>query len=651
MADADGEPARARRGRAPRTRQAALPDTPDPIDIAMEQVNAGGGGPAALLLANQNRLVEAQIHELHLKRVTRFIVLSLILALLVAALALVVEASRTNSLIVEPLQVPPALAQNGLTGEAVASRLLDRLKIMQKAGTSARAANDYSNAWTGDIKVVVPQADVSVGDVWRLMLVWLGHETRITGEIVRTPAGLAVTVRAGSHPAERFEGPEMAIEDLLQKSAESVFRDTQPYRYASYLLSAGRAPEYEQVLRGLTDDESPVERKWAYVGLCGHRRREGRFREAVEMADRALAIDPHMTQALGNKASALLSLGHYEEALQNFRATAESRRRRRPKDFDRRRYAEDRREDAGNIGALSGDFATLIQLARPEAESLPTEERRRSGGSNLSYVLAYNHDVSGALAAARNIVGLRSANTPEQAALADAFRRVRPFMVLRDSERTRAEIPDTLRTFQRVLAAEAVRPNPQVSAARPQLFFPELVVALAIAGDRIGAARLAAQMPADCYPCLSARGRIAALGGDREVAHRLFAEAVRQGPSLPFAYSDLGELKLEAGDLKGAIDAFRAANQRGPRWADPLKYWGDALARQGDHVGAARKYAAAAERAPRWGALHVEWGKVLWWTGRHEEARAKFRAAARMDLNGPDRTRLQRIWAGLRGRT
>ncbi len=649
MADVDRSPGRLKRRRTASRPAPLLPDTPDPVDIAMEQVNAGGAGPAAALLRNQNILVQAQIEELRLKRVTRFLILSLVLGLLVTFAALIVKASQSTAMIVEPFEVPPALAQNGLTGEAAASRLLDRLSAMQKASTSARAATDYANAWSGDIKVVVPQTGASVGELWRLMRSWFGKETRITGEIVRTPAGLAVTIRAGSLAADRFEGPEAALDDLLQKAAESIFRATQPYRYGTYLVSVGRYAEDEQVMRALTADESPVERKWAYLGLSGSRLREGRIRDANLMLDRALAIDPRMTMALANKGANMIALGHDEEALRLFRATAASRAR-QPSDFDRRRSIDDRRFDTYNIASLLGDYDTVIRIMRPQSEILFPEERGRSGGSTLSNALALNHDSSGAVAAARQIVGKRSSASPEQAALVDAFLRMRPAVVLGDRGRVRATIPDVVRAYRRLIEAEVVRPDPPRAAGRKQGFLPEFSFAMAMAGDMEGAAGIAAQMPPDCYQCVRARGRIAALQGDTAAARNWFAEAIRQGPSLPFAYSDQGELLAAGGDLEGAITRFKEANSRGPRWADPLKYWGDALTRKGDHEAAARKYAAAAERAPRWGALHIEWGRALWHIGRHYDARAKFRAAARMDLAGADRARLERILAAVKGR-
>jgi Tfp pilus assembly protein PilF len=156
---------------------------------------------------------------------------------------------------------------------------------------------------------------------------------------------------------------------------------------------------------------------------------------------------------------------------------------------------------------------------------------------------------------------------------------------------------------------------------------------------------LLAPLELDCYPCLIARGEVAAAKGDPATARRWLAEAAWQGPSLPYAHEALGRLLVAVGDHAGAEAAFAEAARIQPRWADPLKHHGDLLARSGHHERAARLYQKAARHAPRWGALHIAWGQVLWRAGQQENARAKFRAAAAMGLSPADTVRLRRLAA------
>ena len=132
---------------------------------------------------------------------------------------------------------------------------------------------------------------------------------------------------------------------------------------------------------------------------------------------------------------------------------------------------------------------------------------------------------------------------------------------------------------------------------------PLAALAQARSGDIAGAQTLIATTPLDCYLCVRVRGMIAAEAKDWPTAERWFAEAARQGPSLPFAYTEWGEMRLAKGDLPGAIAVFEIAHRDGPQFADPLKGWGDALARQGQWGEALGKYDLALAAAPAWQAL------------------------------------------------
>ena len=134
-------------------------------------------------------------------------------------------------------------------------------------------------------------------------------------------------------------------------------------------------------------------------------------------------------------------------------------------------------------------------------------------------------------------------------------------------------------------------------------YAPWLAIAEAHFGNRDAAQAVIATTPLDCYPCMRARGIMAAAGGDRRQAEGWFAEAIRQGPDLPQAYADRGAARLASGDVAGALSDAGRAKAVSPRNADALKLWGDALARQGRWREAVAKYDAALPFAPAWGAL------------------------------------------------
>jgi len=132
---------------------------------------------------------------------------------------------------------------------------------------------------------------------------------------------------------------------------------------------------------------------------------------------------------------------------------------------------------------------------------------------------------------------------------------------------------------------------------------PRSALMYARTGDIVGAEALIAATPLDCYLCIRTRGQIAAIKQDWPTADRWFGEAVRQGPSLPFAYTEWGDARSARGDQEGAINLYRTAHDKSRNFPDPLKGWGDALARQGRWGPALAKYDEALKDSSAWIAL------------------------------------------------
>src|SRR5665213_3873760 len=91
------------------------------------------------------------------------------------------QAAHSDGLRVEPFGVPPDLAANGLTGQVVAARMIDRLSELQSQTNTGRPARTYSNSW-GDkaIKLEIPEAGISLEelDSWPVSYTHLrAHET------------------------------------------------------------------------------------------------------------------------------------------------------------------------------------------------------------------------------------------------------------------------------------------------------------------------------------------------------------------------------------------------------------------------------------------------------------------------------------------
>lgn len=221
------------------------PTTPDPIEIAMEAdaADRSPDSPARRVLLKHEQLMDEQLKHVRLQAFSERMGAGLKLLIGLAGLvlaavlgSLVWSASQERGLVIEPFSVPPEFAERGVTGQVVASRLLDRLGSLNAQTYSFREPSTYANNWNGDIKVQIPQTGISVGELRRYLVDWLGKQTTVSGELYRTPDGLSLVARAGTATATPQTGPdERALDAMIQAAAEQIYATTQPYRYALWL--------------------------------------------------------------------------------------------------------------------------------------------------------------------------------------------------------------------------------------------------------------------------------------------------------------------------------------------------------------------------------------------------------------------------------
>jgi tetratricopeptide (TPR) repeat protein len=600
MADADEARIRRRRPRKPPN---DLPSTSDAVDIAMAAAVSGKALPnvARRLLEEQSELIHAQCAELRLRGIGERVRAALWAILAIAALAilglialLLVHAARANALIVQSFQVPPALAAQGLSGQVVATQVLDRLAEMQSQSESMRAASSYDNNWGDDLKIDIPNTGATADQVWKLLRGWLGKETRISGEVIDTPEGLALTARAGAKPGQRFASKTRDLDALVTKAAELIYRETQPYRYSVYLAQfPERAAEQHALLIGLTRDASPRERKWAFNGLAVDARRDGDFHAALALAHRALAIDPEMHPALGNVILANAELGHDQEAVD---VLAKQHSLPIGDEYDADIVAGNLcNEDAiaGNVSrnpVLLDKAAGCFESSANSFGALAGEARVHAG--------ILRHDWRPALGF---VQAPASGLVPEEAAAVTAQVRL-------EGELERGSLPDIAAALDAFRGAQAkqLQLKPTQSFYRadtPTLRWPLEARALLSLGRVDEAAALIAKTPLDCDNCVRVRGLVEQARGNAPAAQRWFAEAARQGPKLAPAFADWGRLLGAARHYANAEPKLARAVQLAPNWADPLKYWGDVLAAEGKPEQAVAKYDAALKLAPTWAEL------------------------------------------------
>src|ERR1700761_8776436 len=134
-------------------------------DFAARMAMEAAPGEAREYLRKQNRIADLQIEDMerenairhwslrvrHISDVLKLgFELAIVFIVLAVAIGLGLEiwaATRADGLVIDAFTVPPAMADKGLTGQVVASKLLDRLTILQNETVSSRAASSFSNDW------------------------------------------------------------------------------------------------------------------------------------------------------------------------------------------------------------------------------------------------------------------------------------------------------------------------------------------------------------------------------------------------------------------------------------------------------------------------------------------------------------------------
>ena len=225
-----------------------------------------------------------------------------------------------NPIIIEPIAVPQALADRGMTSAVAANRVWDGLQDYSRNAALARqtlvAVPDSQL-----VEFTLPGSTLSMDAVLRQVREFLGvQETRITGEITCqtadcAPAGQRLRLRVVRGSAEMIDMPPMAT-----TATSAYFRD------AAGAIFDVLDPLVGAAARAVTDPEGAVARAhriaagggpdapWAYALMGDIALAESEADVATAHYQSALAIDPNLPQARLGLARANLAAGDLDAA-------------------------------------------------------------------------------------------------------------------------------------------------------------------------------------------------------------------------------------------------------------------------------------------------------------------------------------------------
>jgi tetratricopeptide (TPR) repeat protein len=530
-------------------------------------------------LQGQAREVDLRRFGLRLRVGFQLFLVLVATAIGAGAVLMVRDAATSRQVVVEPFRIPATLAAHGIDGAIVASGLLDELGRLQDATRSTSAARGLTGAWSGNIKLDVPETGISLGEISRLLRDRFGHDVHIDGDLVEAPAGgLSLTIRGNGVPPKTIEGSAADLRKLTIAAAEYVYSKSQPGRWASYLNTHGRYEEAIAFCKSAVGSAEPAERamlltRWAVaIESSG-----GSIREGLGLERAAAKLQPNLWTAHNNIQNDLMILADEEGAWKAGEAL--------------RRVAGGRPGRAPEGMYQNWDYLTWN--LKPWLESTVADAEANAGagsgvisaGPNIADIEMRLHDPGAADLALKT-----AKEDPDDLAGNAMIHHVRGRLALEAGDFATAVVE--LDAFGMAYA------NPAVSTNNPGYHcWIAPVEEAARHPDKADAFLKTAGTFVDCY-----RFRADILDGRSNWpgAQKAYAEAVALAPDLPAAYYSWGVALARHGDLVGAEAKLIDANRRGPHWADPLKAWGDVLAKQGNLKDALAKYDEALKYAPNW---------------------------------------------------
>jgi tetratricopeptide (TPR) repeat protein len=497
----------------------------------------------------------------------------------IGATVMIHDAVTSRRVVIEPFHAPPGLAARGIDGAVVASGLLDDLGRLQDATRSSAAARGLSGAWTGNIKLDVPETGISLGELSRLLRERFGHDVHIDGDLVETPtAGLALTVRGNGVPPKTFSGSAIELEKLTVEAAEYVYSKSQPTRWATYLSNVERNAEAVAFCRTAVASADVAERPrllstWAVAIL----NTGGSVPESLALLRAAVKLQPDFWVAHVNIQNDLMLLRDEESA---WRAGEDMRK------IAGGRPGRAREADFVNWDYLTWNLPALLNGAVADAEAnAGVGTSATAAGPEIADIYARMHDAEAAELALKT-----TREDPHDPTIAALTRFVHA--------RLASEAGDVVRAASEMAAFSTAFTDPVVATNYPG-YNCWIAPAEEAAGhpDKADAVLKTAGAFVDCYRF---RADILDGRGDWGGAQQAYQDAVALAPDLPAAYYSWGVALTRHGELAAAESKLKDANQRGPHWADPLKAWGDVLAKQGRGKQALAQYDAALKYAPNW---------------------------------------------------
>ena len=268
------------------------------------------------------------------------------LAVVILPLLLYVYREVTrDALIIDPFSVPKRFEEAGLTSDVMANRIGDKLRQIE---VSARTRRKKDNLASLKDEASIPEVEIpgtklglkTVIDITRS--VFAIYPKHVSGDVVilandssntKAPTAVKQQATVTTYVTEgRSRSSAMSVtsdaEDvglLVQRAAETVLRQINPYVLAVYEYDQGDRDKALGIVEGMIDNPSEARGQKAAAfslwGLALHE--QHRYDEAIAKYQKAIELDPKFAFAYDNWGVTLQEQHRYDEAIANYQKAIE----------------------------------------------------------------------------------------------------------------------------------------------------------------------------------------------------------------------------------------------------------------------------------------------------------------------------------------
>lgn len=252
------------------------------------------------------------------------IALSVVVVVVIIAVACYREAYR-QTLTIAAFDVPPKLAERGITGQVIAKALFDEL-IKRRELVTTLESGELKGAWAENrADVAIPEAKFTLQSVFRYLRYMTGNEIAVDGEFILDGEDVTMKVRVAGKAPTIVKGKLANWEALTGDLALGVLDVTQPAVVAAYLGLKAETPEdlvaLSKRLRRMSAQDpklSGAVMSVAYDAYGNALQRQDRFDEAVLAFDQAMALDPNNGVAVMSAANTQANQRNYDQSVKLF---------------------------------------------------------------------------------------------------------------------------------------------------------------------------------------------------------------------------------------------------------------------------------------------------------------------------------------------